>query len=52
MMLSKDPGDKRLIRMYKLSKSIQKIQGSGIPIFEKTEKLEKSQQSSKSLKSK
>ena len=42
MMLSKDPGDKRLIKMYKLSKSIQKIRGSGIPIFDKTEKLEQS----------
>ena len=39
-MISKDKGDKRLMRMYKMSKAVQKIEGSGVSVLDAADEYE------------
>ena len=39
MQMSRDRGDKRLLKLYKLSKAKQKIEGSGVAVLDAADKI-------------
>ena len=39
MQMSRDRGDKRLLKLYKLSKATQKIEGSGVAVLDAADKI-------------